>query len=175
MYKKFERERSSAMEESNIVVSTVMHLVQHYNPKKYWKMRSIVIDPNNKTPRIIKLWYFFRIKRMDAYNNASMGTSIGSGAHFDSPPILYHGLNGIIVSHFATIGKNCIINQQVTIAGGKQAESVTIGDNFMIGAGAKIIGPCKIGNNVKIGANAVVAKDVPDNCTVVGTMRIIQH
>lgn len=45
----------------------------------------------------------------------------------------------------------------------------------MIGSGAKIIGPCTIGNNVKIGANAVVAKDVPDNCTVVGTMRIIQH
>ena len=38
----------------------------------------------------------------------------------------------------------------------------------MIGSGAKVIGPCVIGNNVKIGANAVVAKDVPDNCTVVG-------
>lgn len=163
------------MEEDNIVVATAMHLVQHYNPKKYWKMRSIVIDPNNNTPKLLKLWYFFRIKRMDAYNNASMGTSIGNGAHFATPPILYHGLNGIIVSHFARIGKNCIINQQVTIAGGKLAESVTIGDNCIIGAGAKIVGPCKIGNNVKIGANAVVAKDVPDNCTVVGTMRIIQH
>ena len=45
----------------------------------------------------------------------------------------------------------------------------------MIGSGAKIIGPCKIGNNVKIGANAVVAKDILDNCTVVGTMRMIQR
>ena len=65
--------------------------------------------------------------------------------------------------------------QQVTIAGGSETAKVIIGDNVMIGAGAKIIGPCRIGNNVKIGANAVVAKDVPDNCTVVGTMRIIQR
>ena len=39
----------------------------------------------------------------------------------------------------------------------------------------KSLGSCHIGNNVKIGANAVVAKDIPDNCTVVGTMRIIEH
>ena len=89
------------------------------------------------------------------------------------PPRLYHGLNGIIVFHYASIGKNATINQQVTIAGGNKDEAVVIGDNVMIGAGAKIIGPCRIGNNVRIGANAVVAKDIPDNCTVVGTMRII--
>ena len=86
---------------------------------------------------------------------------------------MFHGLNGIIISHFAIIGKNCVINQQVTIAGGSEKERVVIGDNVLLGAGCKIIGPCKIGNNVKVGANAVVAKDVPDNCTVVGTMRII--
>ena len=79
------------MEEDNIIVATAMHLVQHYNPKKYWKMRSIVIDPNNKTPKLMKLWYLFRIKRMDAYNNASMGTSIGSGAHFATPPFYIMG------------------------------------------------------------------------------------
>ena len=168
-------EKRSTMEEDNIIVATVMHLVQHYNPKKYWKMRSIVIDPNNKTPKLIKLWYFFRIKRMDAFNNASMGTSIGNGAIFKTPPVLWHGLNGIVVSHYAEIGENCIINQQVTIGGGNLGQKVIIGNNVMIGSGAKIIGPCKIGNNVKIGANAVVAKDIPDNCTVVGTMRIIQR
>lgn len=109
---------------------------------------------------------------MDEFNNASMGTSIG-GAIFKEPPILWHGLNGIVVSHYAEIGKNCIICQQVTIAGGKNEEKVIIGDNVFIGAGAKIIGPCKIGNNVRICATAVVAKNIPDNCTVIGTMRII--
>lgn len=62
---------------------------------------------------------------MDAYNNASMGTSIESGAIFKTPPVLWHGLNGIVVSHYAEIGENCIINQQVTIflGGGFRTES----------------------------------------------------
>ena len=47
-------------------------------------------------------------------------------------------------------------------------ESVTIGNNVTIGAGAKVLGPINIGNNVKIGAGSIVLKDVPDNCTVVG-------
>lgn len=100
---------------------------------------------------------------------------MGIGGYICYPPRLYHGLNGITVSHYATIGRNATINQQVTIAGGSENEAVIIGDNVLFGAGAKIIGPCHIGNNVKIGANAVVAKDIPDNCTVVGTMRIIEQ
>ena len=156
-------------------IEIMMHITQHYNPGTYWKMRAEVVNPKSKTPKLTRLWYFYRIKRMDAFNNASMGTGWGSGAKFSTPPRLYHGLNGIIISHYAVIGKNAIINQQVTIAGGSEREAVIIGDNVMIGAGAKIIGPCRIGNNVKIGANAVVAKDIPDNCTVVGTMRIIEH
>lgn len=159
----------------NKFVEMLMHITQHYNPETYWKMRAEVINSKSKTPKLIRLWYFYRIKRMDAFNNASMGTGWGSGANFSTPPKLYHGINGIIISHYAIIGKNAIINQQVTIAGGSEREAVTIGDNVMIGAGAKIVGPCHIGNNVKIGANAVVAKDIPDNCTVVGTMRIIER
>lgn len=151
----------------------LMHITQHYNPNTYWKMRKEVVCNNSKLPKIIRLWYYYRIKRMDAFNNASMGTGWGTGAKFVTPPILYHGLNGIIVSYFATIGENVTINHHVTIAGGSQKEAVTIGNNVLLGAGAKVIGPCRIGNNVKIGANAVVAKDIPDNCTVVGTMRII--
>lgn len=61
------------------------------------------------------------------------------------------------------IGANCIIYQQVTIASTK----VKIGDNVLIGAGAKILNNVNIGNNVKIGANAVVVEDVPDDTTVV--------
>ena len=76
---------------------------------------------------------------MDAFNNASMGTGWESGATFVTPR-LYHGLNGIIISHYATMGKNTTINQQVTIAGGCEDEAVIIGDNVLIGAGAKIIG-----------------------------------
>ena len=118
-----------------------------------------------KLQKIKQYFYLFRIKRMDAFNNASMGTDIGFGAYFETPPHLQHGLNGIIVSHYAHIGKDAWIAQQVTI-GQEIDENVapTIGDNVIIGAGAKIIGNVRIGNNVTIGANAVVVNDIPDNC-----------
>lgn len=161
------------MDENNKLISFIMHRVQHYNSQKYWNMRKVVVEGEKN--KLLRLWYYYRIKKMDAYNNASMGTGFGEGASFKTPPILWHGLNGIVVSHFAEFGENVIICQQVTIGGGSIKEKVVVGDNVMIGAGAKIMGPCRIGNNCKIGANAVVAKDIPDNCTVVGTMRIIKH
>ena len=69
------------------------------------------------------------------------------------------------------IGNNCNIQQGVTIGNmnrGKRKGSPMIGDNVLIGAGAKIIGNVKVGNNVAIGANAVVVDDIPDNAVVVG-------
>ena len=106
---------------------------------------------------------------MDAFNNASMGTDLGFGAHFATPPHLQHGLNGIIVSHYASIGKNAWIAQQVTIGQAiNKNVAPQIGDNVIIGAGAKILGDIKIGSNVTIGANAVVVSDIPDNCIVGG-------
>lgn len=139
--------------------------IQMYDHQKYWKYRSIVTDPTRGTKLgdLYRLWY---IKRADAFNNASMGTHRNFGAVFAEPPHLPHGLNGIIVSHNAVIGKNCTIFHQVTIGEGKGGAPV-IGDNVLIGAGAKVIGGIRIGNNVKIGAGCVVAKDVPDGATVV--------
>lgn len=151
----------------NRLVAAFMHHIQHYNPDTYWKMRNVVISSRGggKLHKIKQYFYLFRIKRMDAFNNASMGTDIGFGAHFETPPHLQHGLNGIIVSHYAYIGKDAWIAQQVTI-GQAIDENVapTLGDNVVIGAGVKIIGNVRIGNNVTIGANAVVVNDMPDNC-----------
>jgi serine O-acetyltransferase len=68
-----------------------------------------------------------------------------------------------------TIGSN-------NLNGSENTGAPVIGDNVYIGAGAKIIGKCKVGNNVRIGANTVVTTDVPDNATVVGVhSRIILH
>jgi len=152
----------------------MMSITQHYNHKKYWKMRKIVVDSSNKTPIFIKVFYLYKIKKSDAYNNASMGTHLNYGARFLSPPSLPHHLNGIIVSHNAVIGNNCTIFHQVTIGSNfKNNDAPEIGNNVIIGAGAKLIGNIKIGNNVKIGANAVVTKDVPDNKTVIGFNQIL--
>lgn len=92
-----------------------------------------------------------------------MGTDLGKGAIFKTPPILLHGLNGIIIGHDAQIGANVSILQQVTIEYG----GTIIGDNVLIGKGAYIKAGVKVGNNVKIGANCVVVEDILDNATVV--------
>ncbi len=114
---------------------------------------------------------------MDAFNNASLGTDIGFGASFATPPHLQHGLNGIIVSHYAHIGKDAWIAQQVTIGQAIDKNvAPTIGNNVIIGAGAKIMGDITIGDNVTIGANAVVTKNIPSNCVVGGVpAKIIKY
>lgn len=82
---------------------------------------------------------------------------------------------GLFIQHgFATIisaksiGKDCWVNQQVTIGYSNETDAPTFGDNVVINAGAKIIGKVHMGDNSHAGANAVVVKNVPDNCTVVG-------
>ena len=86
---------------------------------------------------------------------------------FETP----HGFYGIFISQRAKVGEGCVIYQQVTIGSNDLQNSPggapTIGNNCLIGAGAKIIGNVNIGNNVRIGANTIVVDDVPDNSTVV--------
>ena len=125
-------------------------------------------QPQSRKSKLTRLWYLYRIKRADAFANASMGTDLGAGAQFASPPILFHHLNGIIISHYARFGKNVTIFQQVTVTEGPNQTSATIGDNVVIGAGAKILGAVHIGDGAKIGANAVVVSDVPAYATAVG-------
>ena len=142
--------------------SFVVSVVQHYNHKKYWRMRDYVASHKN----LLALYYLFRIKKMDAFNNASLGTHLGECAYFKSHPNLPHGINGIVVSHRAVIGENVTIFHQVTIGEGRGG-APAIGNNVYIGAGAKIIGGIKIGDNVNIGAGCIISIDVPSNCTVV--------
>ncbi len=77
-----------------------------------------------------------------------------------------HGFSTIIACNH--IGENCWINQQVTIGYSDTVHCPYIGNNVQIKAGAKIIGNVRIGNDVIIGANAVVVKDVPSHSIVVG-------
>jgi serine O-acetyltransferase len=83
-------------------------------------------------------------------------------------PGLYiqHGFSTIISAK--RIGRNCWINQQVTIGYTNDTDKPTIGDNVTIAAGAKVLGNVTIGDNSIVGANAAVVKDVPENCTVAG-------
>ena len=98
------------------------------------------------------------------------GIEIHPGAKIGNRLFIDHGM-GIVIGETTTIGNNCTIYHGVTLGGTGKNEKKRhpdIGNNVIIGCGAKILGPIKIGDNVKIGANAVVLKDVPNNSTVVG-------
>lgn len=89
-----------------------------------------------------------------------------------------HGLTGIHISNGATIGSGCTILQHVVIGSNTFLDSKSqgipvIGDNVFFGAGSMVIGNVTIGNNVRIGANCVVTKDVPDNCVVVSPKAVV--
>ena len=78
---------------------------------------------------------------------------------------------GAVIGETTEIGNNCTLFQNVTLGGtGKETgkRHPTLGDNVMVAAGAKVLGPFKVGDNSKIGAGAVVLCEVPENCTVVG-------
>ena len=92
------------------------------------------------------------------------GATIGEGFFID------HGM-GVVIGETAEIGNNVTIYQDVTLGGtGKDVgkRHPTIGDNVVIGAGAKVLGPFTVGTGAKIGASAVVLKEVPPFSTVVG-------
>ena len=147
----------------NIFLKKIYNIIKHYDHEKYWRRRSLLIDPKNRLPLIVKFFYLYYIKKTDSYHNSSFGTNIGSGALFMTSPNLPHGPSGIFVGHDTIVGSNCTIFHQVTLAHG----NVMIGNNVMIGAGAKILPNVTIGDNVRIGANCVVVEDIPSNSTVV--------
>ncbi len=92
------------------------------------------------------------------------GAQIGSGFFID------HGM-GVVIGETAEIGDYVTLFQGVTLGGtGKERgkRHPTLGNHVVIGAGGKVLGGIKIGDNVKVGANSVVLKSVPANCTVIG-------
>ncbi|WP_445302098.1 serine O-acetyltransferase [Microcoleus sp. K5-D4] len=92
------------------------------------------------------------------------GAKIGRGVFID------HGM-GVVIGETAIVGDYAVIYQGATIGGtGKEIgkRHPTLGENVVVGAGAKVLGNIQIGNNVRIGAGSVVLRDVPSDCTVVG-------
>ncbi len=99
--------------------------------------------------------------------NAFFGRCIiGRGAEFGPGFVLIHSY-GVVINGAVRGGRDLRIEHLVTI-GAERSESPLLGDAVFIGAGAKIIGPVRIGSHSRIGANAVVTHDVPDDCTAVG-------
>ncbi len=94
------------------------------------------------------------------------GCVIGRGAQFGPGFVLVHSM-GVVINTSVRGGRDVKIEHQVTI-GAERGLSPVLGDDLFIGAGAKVLGAITIGSRVRIGANAVVVKDVPDDITAVG-------
>ena len=106
------------------------------------------------------------------------GIEIHPGAKIGKGLLIDHG-SGVVIGETAEIGDYCLLYQGCTLGGtGKDhgKRHPTLGNNVMVGAGAKILGPFKVGDNAKIAANAVVLKEVPPNSTAVGVpARIVRQ
>ena len=98
------------------------------------------------------------------------GIEIHPGATIGKRLVIDHGM-GLVIGETAEIGDDCLIYHGVTLGGtGKDVgkRHPTIGNNVLIGTGAKVLGPIVIGDNARVAANSVVLKDIPENCTAVG-------
>ena len=105
------------------------------------------------------------------------GIEIHPGAKIGKNLFIDHGM-GVVIGETSEIGDNVTIYHAVTLGGSSpsidserqrhEKRHPTIGNDVVIGSGAQIIGPIKVGNNSRIAANAVVVKDVPENATMVG-------
>jgi serine O-acetyltransferase len=111
--------------------------------------------------RLFPIGWFFKV-----FNEIIFGLVIGPNATIGPGFSIAHS-QGIVIHRSAVIGSHFRVQHQVTI-GQRNHKVPIIGNNVFCGCGAKILGAITIGDNVKIGANAVVVHDFPSDCTVVG-------
>jgi serine O-acetyltransferase len=119
---------------------------------------------------LYRMKLFFLARLLSQMARFVTGIEIHPGAKIGKSFFIDHGM-GVVVGETAIIGDNVLIYQGVTLGGTGIAQGKrhpTIGNNVVIGTGAKILGNITVGDNSYIGANAVVIKDVPANSTVVG-------
>lgn len=115
--------------------------------------------------KIIRKFWFYKFNSVIEKYNVEISPNSTFGKGF----ILYHA-DGIVLHPNVSFGDNCSVLQQVTVGNSNKDryKVAVIGNNCTLGAGAKIIGPIEIGDNVTIGANAVVTHSIPPNCTCAG-------
>lgn len=128
-----------------------------------------------------RLWRWRRrilARVLSNYARFITGIEIHPGAKIGRRLVIDHGM-GVVIGETAEVGDDVLIFHGVTLGGKSFAEGKrhpTVGDRVVIGAGAKLIGPILIGEDAKIGANAVVTKNVPAGATAVGAnSRLVQR
>ena len=154
------------------------------DPAAKSKLSLILTYPGVKAIFFHKIANFFAIAKFDLvariisqFSRFLTGIEIHPKAKIGKNLFIDHGM-GVVIGETSEIGNDVTIYHAVTLGGSSpsidserqrhEKRHPTIGDGVVIGSGAQIIGPIKIGNNARIAANAVVVKDVPENATMVG-------
>lgn len=112
----------------------------------------------------------FLARTISQWSRFWTGIEIHPGAKIGRRLVIDHGM-GIIIGETAEIGDDCLLYQGVTLGGtgkDKGKRHPTLGNNVLVGSGAKVLGPFKVGDNARIAAGAVVLGEVPPGCTAVG-------
>ncbi len=127
--------------------------------------------------RLWKANWKLTARTLAAFSRVITSVEIHPGATIGRRLFIDHAL-GVVIGETSEIGNDVTLYHGVTLGGttwNKEKRHPTLGNNVMVGAGAKILGAITLGNNVRVGANSVVVKDVPHCCTVVGIPgRVIQ-
>ncbi|MDE6426008.1 MAG: serine O-acetyltransferase [Ruminococcus sp.] len=154
-----------------------IRLIRERDPAVHSTLEILLTYPSITAVRSYRIahWFYkkkmFTIARMiSQHSRRKTGIEIHPGAEIGKGLFIDHGM-GVVIGETAVIGDNCLLYQGVTLGGtgkDKGKRHPTLGHNVLVGAGAKVLGPFKVGNNVKIAANAVVLNEIPDNCTAVG-------
>ena len=125
-------------------------------------------------PRIAHWLYlhhrFFLARCVSQWSRFWTGIEIHPGATIGHRLVIDHGM-GIVIGETAEVGDDCLLYQGVTLGGtgkDKGKRHPTLGNNVLVGSGAKVLGPFKVGDNCRIAAGAVVLREVPPNSTAVG-------
>ena len=129
--------------------AVIWHRLAHFLYRHHWFLLA----------RIVSQW-----SRFWTGKEIHPGAKIGKGLFID------HG-SGVVIGETTEIGDDCTIYQGATLGGtGKESgkRHPTLGNNVLVGSGARILGPFKVGDNARIASNAVVLEEVPDDATAVG-------
>ncbi|MFH0840318.1 MAG: serine O-acetyltransferase EpsC [Candidatus Omnitrophota bacterium] len=158
----FKNEIKSALERDPAATSPIEIMLT------YSGFHAIVIHKITRALHKAKIPFLPRL--LSQFGKLITGIEIHPGATIGKNLFIDHGM-GVVIGETTIVGYNVTLFQGVTLGGtGKEKgkRHPTLGNNIVVGAGAKVLGNITIGDNVSIGANAVVVRDVPPNSTVVG-------
>jgi serine O-acetyltransferase len=127
--------------------------------------------------RLWRMRWIIPARMVSQFNRALTGIEIHPGARIGRRVFIDHGM-GVVVGETTIVGDDCVIYQAVTLGAGSDARKgvqtrgkkrhPTLGSGVIVGSGAEIQGPIKVGDNVQVASGSIVLKDVPDNSIVVG-------